>query len=553
MAETVDVCIVGSGFGGSITAYYLAHARQRVVVLERGQPRPPESLQVDITARALSGLTHTFNGNGITILVGSVVGGGSIVYSGVSLRAPSFVFERRQGGKRIWPASITRAALDPFYARAEQGLGVHQLGFEEVARRGGSWALRMNRLGYRVDPIRQATTACLHCGFCNTGCKFSRKNVVTFNYLLGAQRAGAELRPNSEAVLLQPSGGGWLVTYGAPDQSSVAQPQPPAATQLRQIQAKFVVLAGGTVGTAGLLLRSRQYLPNLSSQAGLNLSGNGDLALMAILPPDPALPGRGLMRQYEGVAMDTVCYEFLRSHGFIIITQHELSPATLVNGDQSGKWWGLAKKREMHHYGDQMVGLAVIGVDGSPGRVEATPSSADEIKFVPEFGVSAIDFPLDPETQRLFADARRIVGGLVRRMGGTLMDLTFNASPTYPQSAYSAHPVGTARMSDTPQLGVVNDRGEVFGHPGLFVADGAAVPTALGVNPSLTVAALAERVAAALVARVGGNLVAPPLANPYVNPRPGEQPGGPAQAVCRPRSRRRHRARRERGAVAGVA
>jgi hypothetical protein len=206
-----------------------------------------------------------------------------------------------------------------------------------------------------------------------------------------------------------------------------------------------------------------------------------------------------------------------------------------------------------------MVGLAVIGVDGSPGQIYGTPPTGDEVKLVPDFGVSGIDYPLDPETQRLFADARAIVGDLVRRMGGTLMDLTLNPSPNYPQTAYSAHPVGTARMSDSPALGVADEHGEVFGHPGLFVADGGAVPTALGVNPSLTIAALAERVAAGLVARVGGRLAPPPVANPYVSGRPGERASTtspcrsrPATDVERRPRRRSRRSRRGRGAAASA-
>ncbi|HEV3227945.1 MAG TPA: FAD-dependent oxidoreductase, partial [Solirubrobacteraceae bacterium] len=274
MTEQVDVCIVGSGFGGSIAAYYLAHAGQRVVVLERGPRRSTESLQVDIKTRDLLEITHTFNGDGVSILAGSAVGGGSLVYSGVSLRAPSFVFERTQGGQRIWPSGTTRASLDPYYARAEYGLGVHQLGFEEVARRGGVWGVSMNRLGYRVDPIRQATTACLHCGFCNTGCKFFRKNHLLFNYLRGAQLAGAEVRPDTEAIQVMPASGGsgYTVLYGPRDRSTVATPKAPNAATSSQIQATRVVVAGGTVGTAGLLLRSRQSLPNVSSQLGQNLS-----------------------------------------------------------------------------------------------------------------------------------------------------------------------------------------------------------------------------------------------------------------------------------------
>jgi choline dehydrogenase-like flavoprotein len=527
MAETADVCVIGSGFGGSILSYYLARAGQRVVVLERGPRRSDASLQVPLRSKDLLEVTHTFNGNGIVVLVGSAVGGGSLVYSGASLRAPSFVFERKERGSRVWPRELNRRSLNPFYLRAERGLGVHQLGFDEVAKRGGTWAERMNSLGYRVEPMRQATTRCVHCGFCNTGCRFHRKNHLTMNYLRGAEHAGAEVRALSEVTMVQPADGGYRITYGPTDRSSLVSPHAPSPGSTREIQARRVVVAGGTIGSAGLLLRSRQHLPNLSGEVGRHLSGNGDLALLAILPRRRHLAGQGRVRQHQGVAMDTVCYEFLARHGFAIITQHQLSLATVVNGAPgSGQWWGLEKKHAMRRYGDQMIGLAVIGVDGSPGRVEVPEGSRDELRLTPAFGVSAIDFPFDPETRRLFGDARRIVGGLVRRMGGELLDLTLNPSPSYPETAYSAHPLGTARMSDTPDLGVVDADGEVHGHAGLYVVDGAAVPTALGVNPSLTIAALAERAADRLVRRLGRKPAPPPLSNPYVTRREGETGAG---------------------------
>ena len=216
-----------------------------MVVLERGPRRSDDSLQVNMRAKDLLEVTHTFNGNGLTILVGSAVGGGSLVYSGASLRAPSFVFERQEGGRRVWPKELTRRSLDPFYRRAERGLGVHQLGFEEVAKRGGIWGLHMNRLGYRVDPMRQATTRCIHCGFCNTGCAFKRKNHLTMNYLLGAERAGAEIRPLVEATTVQPADGGYRVTFGPTDRANLLSPRGPSPSERQEIQATRVVVAGG--------------------------------------------------------------------------------------------------------------------------------------------------------------------------------------------------------------------------------------------------------------------------------------------------------------------
>lgn len=515
MVERVDVCIVGTGFGGSILAYYLANAGQRVVMIERGARWPTEDLQVPLDPKKLLTITHQFLGNGITALAGQGVGGGSLVYSGASLRAPSFVFDRREGERRLWPEGIDRAALDPYYKRAESALGVHQLSFDEVAKRGGSWGLRMNGLGYRVDPMRQATTACIHCGFCNTGCKFFRKNHLTLNYLRGAEEAGVEVRPDHEAIWVRPASDGYRVTYGPRDDSSLTDPKAPNPASGREIEARRVIVAGGALGSSGLLLRSRPFLPKLSPHLGRHFSGNGDLALAAVLPDDDSLPGRGRVEQHKGVAMDSVCYEFLESHGFIIITQHQLTAATLVNGDGNGKWWGLEKKHKLEEYGSRLVGLAVIGVDGSPGVIRTVPNPGDEVSISPAFGISNIDYPMDRKTRQLYSDAREIVGGLVDRMGGTLLDTDLNISPNHDEMSYSAHPIGSARMADNPADGVVNADGEVHGYPGLYVTDGATLPSALGVNPSLTIAALAERMAGRLVRKVGGSLASPPHPNPY--------------------------------------
>jgi hypothetical protein len=192
-----------------------------------------------------------------------------------------------------------------------------------------------------------------------------------------------------------------------------------------------------------------------------------------------------------------------------------------------------------------MVGLAVIGVDGSPGQVIGAPLPADETAITPAFGVSDIFFPIDRETRQLWDGARAIIADLVNRMGGELIDIALNLSPNYGDFAFSAHPVGTARMADSPDVGVVNGVGEVHGYPGLFVVDGAAVPTALGVNPSLTIAALAERCAGALVRRLGREPVAPPVGNPFERRHPGESlpPGGalgPPKRRHHPSSRSKH-------------
>src|SRR2546426_6681199 len=152
MAERVDVCIVGSGFGGSISAYRLAElyaaagVTPSILVLDHG-PRHlhtdfRQSMDVDLLSRVYA----LIQGEGAQIVVGNGVGGGSNLYLAASLRSPSETFERRDHrpddgpDRRIWPAPISRRTLNRYYARAEAGLRVKQPSWKQVAKSGGLWA-----------------------------------------------------------------------------------------------------------------------------------------------------------------------------------------------------------------------------------------------------------------------------------------------------------------------------------------------------------------------------------------------------------------------------
>jgi choline dehydrogenase-like flavoprotein len=128
------------------------------------------------------------------------------------LRAPSFVFDRVGGdGEPLWPAGLTRSELDPYYAAVEANLPVTQLrwrhddpaqAWRQVPRRGSVWAKAMGAAGHTVLPLRQAVQGCVHCGWCNAGCRFGAKRDVTKSYLPAAQRLGATLRSGVEVQLL---------------------------------------------------------------------------------------------------------------------------------------------------------------------------------------------------------------------------------------------------------------------------------------------------------------------------------------------------------------
>src|SRR5207248_637656 len=176
--ETTDVVVIGSGFGGAIPAYYLSAAGARVVILERGPRLATEDFTQDLRLDTYTRIVDLINGTGMNVVAGNCVGGGSVVYFAASLRAPSFVFER-QGtlGHRLWPASITRRALDRYYHRVERVLPVAQQDWDEISYAGGLWAAACANAGHTCNPLPVAVDLrqCTSCNWMLNGCTFGAK------------------------------------------------------------------------------------------------------------------------------------------------------------------------------------------------------------------------------------------------------------------------------------------------------------------------------------------------------------------------------------------
>ena len=165
MAERFDVCIVGSGFGGSIAAWRLAELYRAtetdasIVVLERGLEKGHKDFRQSMDVESLSDAYGLIQGQGAQIVVANLVGGGSNLYLAASLRAPREIFERRDrhpddgDPRRMWPRQVSRRTLDPFYRRAERGLRVRQPGWNEVSKSGGLWAATLNAAGHTCDRV----------------------------------------------------------------------------------------------------------------------------------------------------------------------------------------------------------------------------------------------------------------------------------------------------------------------------------------------------------------------------------------------------------------
>lgn len=159
VTERTDVLVIGSGFGGAIPAYHLAAGGAEVVILERGPHLTAPDFTHDLRLGSYTRIVDLVQGDGITVVAGNCVGGSSVVYFAASLRAPSFVFDRRGSlGHRLWPSTLTRAALDPWYDRVEEALPVARPSWDQVPYPGGLFAAACARAGRTCNPVPAPST-----------------------------------------------------------------------------------------------------------------------------------------------------------------------------------------------------------------------------------------------------------------------------------------------------------------------------------------------------------------------------------------------------------
>lgn len=523
MTEEVDVLIAGSGFGGSVVAWRLAEAYRaagadpnRILVAERGPDLGHtdfrQSMSIDHLARVYRLMTAT----GGQFVVGNAVGGGSNVYLAASLRAPREIFERRDRRpgdgpeRRMWPAALSRDALDPYYARAEAALRVRRPRWDQVSRAGGVWAAMLDRAGRTCDRVPSALSddRCVDANWCHTGCVFAGKNSLITNYLGAARQAGVQVRPLLQVESVRRvSGRRWRYVVTA----SRLHPRTMMPVARVEIRCRACVLATGAMGDPPILMRSRRGLPGLSRAVGRHVGCNGDHVMGVELDEDAVrrlldLPGYADF--HKGRPITTMTYDWYadrpgREHDGTRFTLQEIFLSTLTTvlyddgrdsaGDPS--WFGAQKKRSIANWTRRIEILAMVE-DTHDGHVPAAPPYGPGVEAnAGPLSISPLVYRMSEQSRRVRAAAEAAVREVVERPGlGRLLPMTQT------EGVYVAHPLGGCRMADSPDLGVVDDTGRVHGHEGLVVVGSSIIPTSLGVNPSLTIAAVAERCADRLVA-----------------------------------------------------
>jgi hypothetical protein len=241
-------------------------------------------------------------------------------------------------------------------------------------------------------------------------------------------------------------------------------------------RAKLLILGGGAVGTARLLLNSKEHLPLLSDQLGRNISFNGSVKTAGILPESYPDGDMYTGRSHPGI----VSYEFLESHGIMVTAGKPLplqavaSARLKLDGDERMPvHWGAPHVALMKQYRKRMIVLAAFGMTPPLGKLTLAGPNKFELSL-----------PITDGLRHYYRETKALLHAIMQRNGCRLVDAEFVNHEGAPH-----------------RHGVVNAASEVFGYPGMYVSDGAAIPTSLAVNTSLTILANAERIAEGIRAR----------------------------------------------------
>ncbi|AUG77707.1 cholesterol oxidase [Kitasatospora sp. MMS16-BH015] len=535
-----DVVVIGSGFGGSVSALRLTEKGYRVAVLEAGRrftraelPRTSWDTKNYLWAPALGlyGIQRIHLLANVLILAGAGVGGGSLNYANTLYVPPKAFFEDRQ-----WQ-HITdwESELAPFYDQAQRMLGVRtnptmtpsdvhlkaaaeQMGVGDTfhlapvgvffgdgkdaggtsrPKAGGGTAKAVPG-GEVADPYfggeGPSRRACTECGECMTGCRHGAKNTLTENYLFLAEKNGAEIHPLTTVERLRPLGDGFAVDV----RRTNSRAKDRVGAGARTITAARVVVAAGTYGTQTLLHRMRDggHLPGISAKLG-ELTRTNSEAIVGASTTDKRYGRR--VDFTRGVAITSSIHPDANTHiepvryGRGSNAMGALSVQQVPGAGRGPRWLRyavtaarhpviFARSMNQHRWSEKtIIGLVMQSLDnsitvslkkGGPGKGKLTSTQghgAPNPTWIPAAEQAA---------NALAAEINGFSGGTI----GEIFDIPL-----------TAHFIGGCPIAADAEHGVVDPYHRLFGYPGISVVDGSAISANLGVNPSLTITAQAER------------------------------------------------------------
>jgi cholesterol oxidase len=565
--------VIGSGYGGGISASRLARAGMQVCILERGKEFQPGSfdanhkpvspgeypdtqveamreVQVDLPKLHTGSKTGLYDlrvNDDINVFVGCGLGGTSLINANVALQADPRVFQLPE-----WPAEFRNDPhlLDDYYEYACTMLrpasypgSPTSSEFPELAKlnalqKSANYMhapfsrppinVNFETLKDNENHVGVEQHPCVGCGDCMSGCNYRAKNTVLMNYLPDAKNHGAEIFTEVSARYVERVNGRWLVHYQL---QNTGREKFEAPTLF--VSADLVVLSAGTLGTTEILLRSRKNGLSVSDRLGESFTGNGDVLAFAYncdeeingigFGPHP-VSENGAKREKVGPCIT----------GLIDMrTQDNLTDGMVMEeGSIAGAFGPLLPKIFA-------IAAAAEGVDTDTGLQDLIRERARELQSLlrgPYYGAmrntqTFLVMAHDDDKGKLYLQDDRIrvswpgVGTLpiFAKIGEKLKQATTPLGGTYlkdpithratGEDLVTVHPLGGCIMADSAELGVVNHKGQVFAgahgsiaYEGLYVADGSVIPRPVGVNPLLTISAIAERSAALMAQDRGLNV-----------------------------------------------
>lgn len=511
-ADHYDWIVIGSGFGGSVSALRLAEKGYRVCVLEKGRRFSTEDFPKSnwdlrrwlwMPALGMKGFFQMSFFEHVTVFHGVGVGGGSLTYAN-TLPTPQRDFFRAPSWAHLadWERELT-----PHYATAKRMLGAATVPeptrgdvvLREIARDLGreehfhptEVGVFFGQPGKRVpDPYFDGKgperVGCTHCGACMTGCRVGAKNTLDRNYLYLAEKLGCRVVPETEVLAVRPRSGGYVIETKAA-----------FGDERRTWSADRVVFAGGVMGTVPLLLQMKQDaegLPGLSDALGKKVRTNSE-ALFGVVAP-----GEDFSR---GVSITSILHTDEHSH---------IEPCRYAAGS------GFFRLLTLPHAPGAGVGRRLAGAIGGLLR---HPVRWARALSVPDFGrssqillymrtlegtlnlgfgrnawtgfqkglVTGLDDP-EQAPRAFMPEATDLARRFAEKVGGVVATMFTETALGVPSTA---HILGGCCMGASSSEGVIDHRHQVFGYKGLYVIDGSAMSANPGVNPSLTITALAER------------------------------------------------------------
>ena len=521
-----DWVIVGSGFGGSVSALRLAEKGYRVAIVEKGKRYEDKDLPKSSAdapryvwdpAKGLYGIIRAVVLPHIFTLAQTGVGGGSLMYGGVLFRPQDGFYSDPQwnglGGS--W-----KAKLAPFYAEAERMLGVTlpkwdsvMMGLSrEVADKFGgkdSWAVSPTGVffgepGKTVpDPYfggeGPSRTGCIKCGECMGGCRTGAANRLTKNYLWFAEKKGVTIIPEHEVMDVSPVG----AVDGSEGYKISAEHRADGSAGAKvEYRARGVIFAGGAVGTNELLSRCKHVgsLPQISDRLGHVVRTNSEVIVAVQLPKD------------IGVWRDVTASSRVMVEGDSQIELLTLGPTA----DAHQKMWammpgkGSPRVRKIKFFlralRHPLKWRATHKMEGWGARtllMLVMQPRDNALRFKMAKSPTSEDYSMTSDLDRArpaptyLAVGEKIARWLEKRTGGVAQTTVFDAFSEIP---YSGHLIGGAVIGANAGKGVVDGNLRVFGYKNMMVCDASSVPANPGVNPALTITALAEHAMAQIPA-----------------------------------------------------